>query len=112
MIDLDPTRAYFNVLRGTSKKEKAGLDPSLRSTRFPPAAVLVVKPIPEGFLLIRLTHDGSFGGDTWSACWDDVDEEVADEYADVIGEWHEVPEGTEDVEAYVNRVRSIEGDPF
>lgn len=112
MIDPYHTRAYFNVLRGPSKMSTAGLNPSLQSTRFPPAAVLVVKPIRDGFLLIRLTDDGSFAGDTWSADWDEVREEVAENYADVIGEWCDIPEGTEDVESYVNRVRSVEEGPL
>lgn len=51
-------------------------------------------------LLVRFARGGSFAGDTWHADWDEVREEAEEEFGDVLGEWREIPAGTEDLEAY------------
>lgn len=101
MTGSDSRPAFFNVLRAVPRVGPPDLDPGLLSTQFPPAAALLAQPETEGVLLVRYARDGSFAGDTWHADWDEVREEAEDEFGDALGEWHAIPAGTEDLEAYV-----------
>lgn len=100
VIEPDAARTWFNVLRG-APVNRSGLDPELPSTRFPPAAALLLTSDGRSFVLTRFARDGSVAGDTWSACWDEVQEELDEEFSGVLGEWRQVPAGTEDVQGYV-----------
>lgn len=97
----EPQRACFALILDSGRRRPFDLDPKLGSSQLPRAAAFLVEPIKDGLLLIRIARDGSFGGDTWHPDFGEAREQAEYEFGDAVGEWREIPEGTEDVDAYV-----------
>ena len=62
--------------------------------------MVVIEASEDGVYLYRYSANGDFGGDTWHESVEDAKHQAAFEYADLLSEWHEVPDIT-DLEQYV-----------
>ena len=68
----------------------------------PRPSVALLTEVSDGFLLIRLTSDGAFCGDTWHPTANDARGQAEFEF-DRVGTWHELPADVADPQAYAIR---------
>jgi len=73
------------------------------------AAVLVIEERPDGVFLYRFSADGACVGDTWHMNVDDAKHQAAFEFEGFVGDWADVPEGTEDVAAFCRSLGEFRG---
>ena len=73
------------------------LDPGGHRSELPGAALVIVEPEEHGFLLLRYSESGEFGGDTWHEDLDAAKAQAAFEYSDNI-EWTPVLSSTKNTD--------------
>jgi hypothetical protein len=61
-------------------------------------AYVVIGPQSGGIFLTRYTSEGEEVGDTWHASVEEAKEQAGEEYRDLIGTWHTVPDTIPDHE--------------
>jgi hypothetical protein len=93
------------------------LDPNLPSRQFvglppeltegedlrrplPAPDVLLIEARADGVFLERFTVNSAFGGDTWHETVEDAKRQAVFEYAEAVGEWHDVPDTVGDAAEY------------
>lgn len=57
----------------------------------PPARVLILLELEDGFGIWRFANDGTFAGDTWHETLDDAKYQAEFEFGDAKTEWTEIP---------------------
>jgi hypothetical protein len=80
-----PTRHFL----GLPPQLTGGVD---HRVPLPQPRILIIDQDPEGFLLLRYSDSGEFGGDTWHSELEDAKQQAEFEYRGFIVGWRPVPE--------------------
>lgn len=86
---VDSTRHYEGAPPGVLEEDSERI-------LMPEAEWVVMEINKDGVFLIRYSHSGEFGGDTWTANRELALEVAADEYGLHEGDWIEVPDSVAD----------------
>jgi len=65
-----------------------------------PLVVIAAEGERRGWVLYRYTSDRKVAGETWHPSISDAKEQAAQEYAEALGRWREIPEGVDDILSY------------
>ena len=65
-----------------------------------PRVVIAAEGERRGWVLYRYTSDRKVAGETWHPSMIDAKEQAAQEYAEALGRWREIPEGVDDILSY------------
>jgi hypothetical protein len=104
----------FATIRESSVKPRTkhyvGLPPELTGNKelrhvLPTAKVVVLQQDDQGnAYLVRFTTHGEEVGDTWHTNITEAKGQAEFEYGDALSEWRAIPEGANDIAAFVRRV--------
>jgi len=103
------TKAIFAPIIRTAElrsKHYVGLPPAMtggEDLRVPmpiPQVVIAAEGERRGWVLYRYTSERTVVGETWHPSMPDAKEQAAEEYAEALGGWREIPEGVDDILSY------------
>ncbi len=103
------TKAIFAPIirtRELQSKHYVGLPPDMtggEDLRVPmpiPQVVIATEGERRGWVLYRYTSDRKVAGETWHPSMPDAKDQAAQEYAEALGGWREIPEGVDDILSY------------